>query len=210
MFFSEDAGEKFNKMSDDQFSDWKNKNPGAAAKADKLRNKAAEKSSAPPVGKQKGLPTSAITKPGETGGYKKVLAAKAKTMAVGAAKKAGGSLVKKGKDSIKDKIRKSEMGKWSQGAKTAPKSSAPDTSGKKKAAEFMTDPDDQNAKNAQTRRQEREDKRKEELDDIKRERGQKLKKKTGAVAKYLGNQMRSTVKDVGVSSSGNLGGLTNR
>ena len=51
MFFSEDAGEKFSKMSDDQFADWKKKNPGASSKADELRKKATSsmKSSAPDV-----------------------------------------------------------------------------------------------------------------------------------------------------------------
>ena len=213
MFFSEDAGEKFSRMSDEQFADWKKKNPGASSKADELRKKATaamKKSSAPAVGKDKELPTSAITKPGASSSYKKVLANKAKELAAGAAKKAGGALVKKGKEAAKDMVRKSDMGKWSQGIKNAPKSSAPDVSGKKKAAEFMTDPDDQNASTAASRRREREEKRKEDLEDIKRERGQKLKKRTGAVAKYLRNQLRSTVGDVGVSSSGDLGGLKQR
>jgi len=36
-FVSEDAGDKFREMSDEQFADWKKSNPGAATKADKLR-----------------------------------------------------------------------------------------------------------------------------------------------------------------------------
>ena len=118
MFFSEDAGEKFSKMSDEQFADWKKKNPGASSKADELRKKAtsAMKSSAPdPKGKG-----GALAKAGTSGGYKKVLANKAKQLAADAAKKAGGALVKKGKETIADKIRKKDMGKWSQGIKNAP------------------------------------------------------------------------------------------
>lgn len=91
MFFSEDAGEKFNKMSDDQFSDWKKANPGAAKKADQLR--AGKKSS--------GLQSN----DGET---KKIEGSK------------GGALAKH---------RKSEMGKWSQGIKNAPKDAAKKAAG---------------------------------------------------------------------------------
>lgn len=87
MFFSEDAGEKFNKMDDDQFENWKKANPGAAAKADKLRG-AKKESGLQKNDSKKELPTSAITAP------------------------KGGAL---------DKHRKSEMGKWSQGIKNAPK-----------------------------------------------------------------------------------------
>lgn len=119
MFFSEDAGDKFRAMSDDQFENWKKNNPGAAAKADQLRKDA------------KG---SAIVKSGtsssSTDNYKKVLADKAKKIAADKAKqlasKAGGALVKKGKETIADKIRKKDMGKWSQGIKNAPKQDEPD------------------------------------------------------------------------------------
>ena len=122
MFFSEDAGEKFSKMSDEQFADWKKKNPGASSKADELRKKAtsAMKSSAPDVSGKGG----ALAKAGTSGGYKKVLANKAKQLAGDAAKKAakkvGGALVKKGKETVADKVRKKDMGKWSQGIKNAP------------------------------------------------------------------------------------------
>ena len=202
MFFSEDAGEKFSRMSDEQFADWKKKNPGASSKADELRKKAtsAMKSSAPDVS----------GKDGTSGGYKKVLANKAKELAAGAAKKAGGALVKKGKEAAKDMVRKSDMGKWSQGIKNAPKSSAPDTSGKKKAAEFMTEPDDQNAENAQTRRRDREDKRNREIEDEKFERGQKLKSKVGAVARFIKNQGKRTVKGDSVSYGSQQSGLRQR
>lgn len=110
MFFSEDAGDKFKAMSDDQFEDWKKNNPGAAAKADQLR---------------KGAKGSAIVKSGTpTANYKKVLADKAKKIAADKAKqlasKAGGALVKKGKETIANKIRKKDMGKWSQGIKNSP------------------------------------------------------------------------------------------
>ena len=67
-----------------------------------------------------------------------------------AAKKAGGALVKKGKETIADKIRKKDMGKWSQGIKNAPKSSESETKAKP-YFDYMSDPDDQNAKNAQTK-----------------------------------------------------------
>ena len=76
MFFSEDAGEKFSKMSDEQFADWKKKNPGASSKADELRKKATsamKKSSAIDVSGKGGS-----SKAGTSGGYKKVLANKAK------------------------------------------------------------------------------------------------------------------------------------
>ena len=110
MFFSEDAGEKFRAMSDDQFEDWKKNNPGAAAKADQMRKDA------------KG---SAIVKYGTSSSsgsnYKQVLANKAKQLAAEKAKKAGGALVKKGKETIINKIRKKDMGKWSQGIKNSPK-----------------------------------------------------------------------------------------
>ena len=208
MFFSEDAGEKFSKMSDDQFADWKKKNPGASSKADELRKKAAAamKSSAPDVSGKGGT----LAKPGKTGDYKKVLANKAKELAAGAAKKAGGALVKKGKEAAKDMVRKSDMGKWSQGIKNAPKSSAPDTSGKKKAADFMSEPDDQNAENAQTRRRDREDKRNREIEDEKFKRGQKIKKKVGAVAKFIKNQGKRTVKGGDVSYGSQQSGLRQR
>ena len=136
MFFREDAGDKFNKMDDSQFDDWKKKNPGAAKKADELRKSAAQKSGGAPAIQKKELPTSAITKPGapSIGGapkptdYKATLKNAAvnrmKQLAADGAKKAGGALVKSGKDKINGAIRKSEMGKWSQGAKTAPKGSA--------------------------------------------------------------------------------------
>ena len=111
MFFSEDAGDKFKAMSDDQFENWKKNNPGAADKADQIRKDA------------KG---SAIVKAGtSTTNYKKVLADKAKKIAADKAKqlasKAGGALVKKGKETIANKIRKKDMGKWSQGIKNSPK-----------------------------------------------------------------------------------------
>ena len=201
MFFSEDAGEKFSKMSDDQFADWKKKNPGASSKADELRKKAAAamKSSAPDVSGKGGT----LAKPGKAGDYKKVLANKAKELAAGAAKKAGGALVKQA-------TRKSDMGKWSQGIKNAPKSSAPDTSGKKKAADFMSEPDDQNAENAQTRRRDREDKRNREIEDEKFKRGQKIKKKVGAVAKFIKNQGKRTVKGGDVSYGSQQSGLRQR
>lgn len=226
MFFSEDAGEKFNKMSDDQFADWKKKNPGAASKADELRKKAAgaaAKSSAPAVGKDKELPTSAITKPGASSSYKKVLADKAKQLAGDAAKKAGGALVKTGKDKINSAIRKSEMGKWAQGAKNAPKKDQePDMpeldsllndikNEPKEKPGYMSSPDDQNTSTAASRRREREDKRNRELEAEKFKRGQKLKKKVGAVGKYIANQMRSTVKDgPGVSYGSQQSGLRQR
>ena len=135
MFFREDAGDKFNKMDDSQFDDWKKKNPGAAKKAEELRKSAAQKSGGAPAIQKKELPTSAITKPGapSIGGapkptdYKATLKNAAvnrmKQLAADGAKKAGGALVKSGKDKINGAIRKSEMGKWSQGAKTAPKGS---------------------------------------------------------------------------------------
>jgi len=41
-FISEDAGEKFRAMSDEQFADWKKANPGAASKADRLRTSSGE------------------------------------------------------------------------------------------------------------------------------------------------------------------------
>ena len=111
MFFSEEAGDKFKAMSDDQFENWKKNNPGAAAMADRMRKDA------------KG---SAIVKAGTpTNNYKKVLADKAKKIAADKAKqlasKAGGALVKKGKETIANKIRKKDMGKWSQGIKNSPK-----------------------------------------------------------------------------------------
>ena len=94
MFFNERGSRReFNKMSE-QFADWKKKNPGASSKADELRKKAAaaaEKSSAPDVSGKGG----ALAKAGTSGGYKKVLADKAKAVATDAAKKAGGALVKK-------------------------------------------------------------------------------------------------------------------
>ena len=62
MFFSEDAGEKFNKMDDDQFANWKKANPGAAEKADKLRS-AKKESGLQKNDAKKELPTSAITAP---------------------------------------------------------------------------------------------------------------------------------------------------
>ena len=136
MFFREDAGDKFNKMDDSQFDDWKKKNPGAAKKAEELRKNAAQKSGGAPAIQKKELPTSAITKPGapSIGGapkptdYKATLKNAAvnrmKQLAADGAKKAGGALVKSGKDKINSAIRKSEMGKWSQGAKTAPKKSS--------------------------------------------------------------------------------------
>ncbi|WNL51055.1 hypothetical protein SCREM2_gp136 [Synechococcus phage S-CREM2] len=107
MFFSEDAGDKFRAMSDEQFADWKKNNPGAAAKADQMRKDA------------KG---SAIVKSGtSSSNYKQVLANKAKQIAAEKAKQAGSALVKKGKETIANKIRKKDMGKWSQGIKNSPK-----------------------------------------------------------------------------------------
>ena len=90
MFFSEDAGEKFNKMDDDQFANWKKANPGAAKKADQLRS-AKKESGLQKNDAKKELPTSAITAP------------------------KGGALAKH---------RKSEMGKWAEGAKKSPKNLA--------------------------------------------------------------------------------------
>ena len=91
MFFSEDAGEKFRNMSDDQFSGWKKANPGAAKKADELRSgKKAPTTAAPKAAPGKNLPGD---KPGGP------LSAK------------GGALAKH---------RKSEMGKWAEGSKKSP------------------------------------------------------------------------------------------
>lgn len=169
MFFSEDAGDKFSKMSDDQFESWKKNNPGAAQKADELRKKA-QGSSAP--------------KPNKYEQAKKALPGD--------------------KGSALAKTRKSEMGKWSQGIKNAAKNKVKDAvkdAAKKKAAEFMTSPDDQNTSTAQSRRRKREEKRNRELEDIKFERGQKLKKRAGqaknvagAVARFIQNKMKDTVK----------------
>ena len=124
MFFSEDAGDKFSKMDDSQFADWKKNNPGAAAKADAMRKKAQE-GSAPKPNKydqaKKSLPGDkggALAK--TSGGFKQQLKLKAKEVAMSQAKKAGSALVKKGKETIADKIRKKDMGKWSQGIKNSP------------------------------------------------------------------------------------------
>lgn len=110
MFISEDAGAIFRAMSDDQFENWKKNNPGASAKADQMRKDA------------KG---GAIVKAGSSSSsgsnYKQVLANKAKQIAAEKAKQAGGALVKKGKETIANKIRKKDMGKWSQGIKNSPK-----------------------------------------------------------------------------------------
>lgn len=126
MFISEDAGDKFRAMSDDQFNDWKKKNPGAAEKADKLRGVKPEKGgalakrgSAPAVGKDKELPTSAIAK-----SPKELIINKAKQIAAEKAKKlaskAGGALVSKAKGEIAKKTSQVEKGKWAQGIKNAP------------------------------------------------------------------------------------------
>lgn len=106
MFFSEDAGEKFRNMSDDQFSGWKKANPGAAQKADELRSgKKAPTTAAPKAAPGKNLPGD---KPGGP------LSAK------------GGALAKH---------RKSEMGKWAEGSKKSPSALA------KKASSAVTKKD---------------------------------------------------------------------
>ena len=110
MFFSEGAGDKFKAMSDDQFENWKKNNPGAAAKADQMRKDA-----------KGGAIVKAGTSSSSGSNYKQVLANKAKQLAAEKAKKAGGALVKKGKETIINKIRKKDMGKWSQGIKNSPK-----------------------------------------------------------------------------------------
>ncbi len=53
--FQEGAGDKFSKMSDAQFKDWQRANPGAAEKAQKLRD-AARSATPKPVGSGAQLP----------------------------------------------------------------------------------------------------------------------------------------------------------
>lgn len=53
--FQEAAGDKFSKMSDAQFKDWQRANPGAAEKAQKLRD-AARSATPKPVGSGPQLP----------------------------------------------------------------------------------------------------------------------------------------------------------
>ena len=74
----------------------------------------------------------------------------------------------------------------------------------------MSEPDDQNAENAQTRRRDREDKRNREIEDEKFKRGQKLKSKVGAVAKFIKNQGKRTVKGGDVSYGSQQSGLRQR
>lgn len=95
MFFSEDAGEKFNKMDDSQFADWKKNNPGAAAKADQLRKKARmEKDSSAIV--KAGTPSSDTKSLGGNKGLKgevqKKLTDTAKKLAAERARKLAGSV----------------------------------------------------------------------------------------------------------------------
>lgn len=132
MFFSEDAGEKFNKMDDSQFADWKKNNPGAAAKADQLRKKARmEKDSSAIV--KAGTPSPDTKSLGGNKGLKgevqKKLTDTAKKLAADRARKLAGNVKGKVKQTIADKIRKSETGKWSQGIKNAPKQDEPDMPG---------------------------------------------------------------------------------
>jgi len=54
--FQEAAGDKFSKMSDAQFKDWQRANPGAAEKAQKLRD-AARSATPKPVGSGPQLPS---------------------------------------------------------------------------------------------------------------------------------------------------------
>lgn len=132
MFFSEDAGDKFNQMDDSQFDDWKKKNPGAADKADELRKKARMKKDSSAIVKP-GAPTPASkTLPGQKGlkgEVQKKLTDTAKKLASDQARKLAGTVKGKVKQTIADKIRKREAGKWSQGIKNAPKQDEPDMPG---------------------------------------------------------------------------------
>ena len=142
MFFSEDAGEKFNKMDDDQFANWKKANPGAAEKADKLRS-AKKESGLQKNDAKKELPTSAITKKGgalakhrksEMGKWSQGI----KNAPGKLAKKAGSGLVKKASNAItkRDDIKnvdvkdvtpkKVEDEKQAIGKRSAPKSDMAD------------------------------------------------------------------------------------
>ena len=67
----EDAGEKFNAMSDSQFDDYKRANPGAASKADQLRGKSKPKPTTSSSDITKHTPQSKSTKalpPADKGG----------------------------------------------------------------------------------------------------------------------------------------------
>lgn len=114
MLFSEDAGEKFKSMSDDQFADWKKNNPGASAKADKLRSGDSDKGTKKPEIEtdETKLPTSAMAKTGKS----------------------------------KPDIRKSQIGKWSQGIKSNP------TSEKKKSSAITKAPEEKKKPSAIVKR----------------------------------------------------------
>lgn len=121
MFLNEDAGDKFRAMSDDQFKDWKSKNPGAAAKADQIRKGKPAASSSPKGGEivkygTKTKDTESL-KGAVTNAAKKLASDQAKKLA----SKAGGALVSKAKGEIAKRTSQVEKGKWAQGIKNAPK-----------------------------------------------------------------------------------------
>ena len=127
MFFSEDAGEKFNKMDDDQFANWKKANPGAAEKADKLRS-AKKESGLQKNDAKKELPTSAITKKGgalakhrksEMGKWSQGI----KNAPGKLAKKAAGSIVRDAVQKAKVKMDDAQAGNRPGSSRPSPSSS---------------------------------------------------------------------------------------
>ena len=131
MFFSEDAGEKFNKMDDDQFANWKKANPGAAEKADKLRS-AKKESGLQKNDAKKELPTSAITAP-KGGALAKHRKSEMGKWSQGI-KNAPGKLAKKAAGSIvKDAVQKAKVKMDDAQAGNRPGSSRPSSSSSQKS-----------------------------------------------------------------------------